>query len=289
MAAELWESADKVVKKLVIQAAAFSRKPTERAICHLIIENISVNNEPVKNLQERFQSEILDGSIEKVIVIGDANAEIDKQIERAIQMMMISEKSRITVLMPGEIIEEPISVQFEATLTKFEPFKPIWEWTPREKYDIAFKYKEAGVQLFKEDRCVDAFHKFSKACKLLITLEPIFDLELEQTLEDNINSLRLVLYNNMAGCQLNRKNYEHTISLCTKVLQKDGNNVKALYRRGIAHGNLKDIEKAAADLKQAVSLEPHNRAAKEQYQIYNAKVQEANQRFNNMVKKMFKT
>lgn len=287
--AEFWESPDKTVSKQVIKAANFSKKPTHRATCHLVIENICVNNEQVKNLREKFRSEILDGNTEKITVIGDANAGIDRQIERALQMMMISEKSLITVLMPGEIIEKPICIQFEAVLVKFEPFKPIWEWTAEEKYNIALKYKETGVRLFKDERYVDAFHKFSVACKILITLEPIPDLELEKTLEDNINNLRLVLYNNMAGCQLNCKNFEHTISLCSKVLQKDENNVKALYRRGVAYGSLKNIEKAADDLRQAVSLEPLNHAAKKQYEIYNMKVQEANQRYDNMVRKMFKT
>lgn len=287
---ETWESADKVVKKdVLIKSIEFSKKPTECASCEVVIENIHVDNASVEDLKKTFNSNILDGTIKKILIIGEANCEIDRQIERAIQMMMVFEKSLVTLTISLEGIDQPLTIKFEITLNKVQPYKPIWEWTPEEKYSIALKYKESGVCLFKESRWVDAFHKFSKACKILITLEPISDLELDTKLESDINNLRLVLYNNMAGCQLNRKNYEYTIDLCTKILNKDGSNVKALYRRGVAHGNLRDLEKAVDDLKTVVTLEPQNRTAKEQYLLYNAKLQEANQKFEKMVRRMFKT
>ncbi|XP_076234193.1 tetratricopeptide repeat protein 9C [Calliopsis andreniformis] len=289
MLLETWESVDKIVRKDVIEFGPFSKKPTECASCEVVIANIHSPHVCVEDLKNKFHSNILDNVTEKTLIIGEANCEIDRQIERALQMMMILEKSSITLHLTLEGVDQPVEIRFEVTLVKVKPHKPMWEWTPEEKYAIALKYKETGVCLFKESRWVDAFHKFSKACKILITLEPIPDLELDAKLESNINNLRLVLYNNMAGCQLNRKNYEHTISLCTKVLNKENNNVKALYRRGVAHGSLRDFEKAVADLMIVVTLEPHNRAAKEQFLIYNVKLQEATQKFEDMVRRMFKT
>ncbi|XP_076289092.1 tetratricopeptide repeat protein 9C [Lasioglossum baleicum] len=280
-------SADKKVTTNVIQPGQYSKKATECANCEVFIENIQVSNASIKDLGEKYNSVILDGTSKKSLVIGEANCEIDRQIERTIQMMNIGEKREITL----DIVEDvdlPLVIKFEVTLLGIVLFDPIWVWTPQTKYSVALKYKETGVRLFKEHRLIDAFHKFSKACKILITLEPISDLELEKSLENDINHLRLVLYNNMAGCQLNRKNYEHTITLCTKILSKESNNIKALYRRGVAYGNLKDVEKAVADLENAVSLEPNNRAAKEQLAIYDAQLQEANKKFGNMMRRMFK-
>ncbi|XP_076749542.1 tetratricopeptide repeat protein 9C [Xylocopa sonorina] len=288
MLLETWESADKVVKKHIMKPGIFSKKPTERASCEVVIENIDVVNTSVQDLKRKFNSEILDGISKKTLIIGEANCEVDRQVERAVQMMMILEKSLITINILLEDIHECLVIEFEITLIKMHPHDPIWEWTPEEKYAVALKYKEAGVILYKDCRCIDAFHRFSKACKILITLEPIQDLELNRELENNINNLRLVLYNNMAGCQLNRKNYEHAVSLCNKILNKEDNNVKALYRRGVAHGNLKDLEKAVADLKKAANLEPHNQTIKDQFLIYNGKLQEANQKFECMVRRMFK-
>ncbi|XP_033336210.2 tetratricopeptide repeat protein 9C [Megalopta genalis] len=285
MVLETWVSADKKVTTNVIESGRYSKKASECANCEVIIEKIQVTNASIEDLKEKYNSVILDGITKKSLVIGEANCEIDRLIERAIQMMNICEKREVTL----DITEDAdLVIKFEITLTNMLSYKPIWEWNPETKYSVALKYKETGVNLFKEHRWVDAFHKFSKACKILITLEPISDLELEKSLEHDINNLRLVLYNNMAGCQLKRKNYEYTISLCTKILSKESNNVKALYRRGVAYGNLNNVENAVADLRNAVSLEPGNRAAKEQFLIYDAKLQEANQKFQDMVRRMFK-
>ncbi|XP_076645109.1 tetratricopeptide repeat protein 9C [Halictus rubicundus] len=288
MVFKTWISADKKVTTNVIKPGyQYSKKATERANYSVFIENIQVANTAIEDLGEKYNSVILDGICDKSLYIGEANCEIDRQIERVIQMMNIGEKREVTLDIV-EDVDQPLVIKFEVTLLDILWHEPIWVWTPQIKYSIALKYKETGVHLFKEHRIIDAFHKFSKACKILITLEPISDLELEKSLENDINNLRLVLYNNMAECHLNRKNYEHTISLCTKILSQENNNIKALYRRGVAYGNLKDVEKAVADLENAVSLEPNNRAVKEQLAIYNAQLQEANKKFEDMMKRMFK-
>lgn len=283
-----WESRDKTVKKEVLKKGIFSKKPTERSECHILIEDVEVCGTNIIGLKNELRTEILD-SDEKTIIIGDANSEIDRKIERGIQMMMIEEQSLFTIRVSALSKDsDDIVVRFSITLKSFKPFKHIWEWIPEEKYEIALKYKESGVSLYKESRYVDAFHKFSKACKILITLEPIADLELNKSLENNINTLRLILYNNLAGCHLARENWEYVIELCNKILAKDENNVKALYRRGVAFGKLGNIEKAVPDLKKVITLEPNNTAAKEKFVIYNKKLQEANQKCNEMVKRMFK-
>lgn len=289
-----WESADKTVRKTVIKMNKYGpwediSTAIEGSMVQLEIEATCLNGVSVRDLKDEFGSKILDGSSEKVLVIGESCCELDRQIERAIQMMYPTEKSQITVFMRTETTEQQVSISFIATLMHLKPFKPIWEWTPEEKYQIALNYKEMGVTLYKETKFVDAFHKFSRACKIIITLEPIGDLDLGKEAEQKLSDLRLILYNNMAGCQLNCKNNEYVVSLCDKVLNKDENNVKALYRRGMAYGNLNNVEKAFADFKHILTLQPQNARAKEQYKIYNVKVQEANQKCNDMVKRMFKT
>lgn len=289
MLLKTWESVDKMVRKDVIKCGQFGGKPTERANCEIVVENINVVNATVPDLVQKYNSEILNGIHERSLIIGEANCEIDRQIERAIQMMMPFETSSVTLNVSLEGTNGRVIIKFEISLNEMQPHKPIWEWTPEEKYLIASEYKEIGVQLFKDGRYIDAFHRFSKACKILITLEPICDLELDEKLVIDINDLRLILYNNMAGCQLNRKNYEYTISLCNKILEKECYNVKALYRRGVAHGRLKDLEKAVDDLKNAIALEPHNVAVKEQFVAYNVRLQDANKKCDDMVRRMFKT
>lgn len=293
---QFWESADKSIKKNVLKPGiVYVKKPTECSTCTVTVDEINVTGASEGDLREKYYSTILDGEREKTVIVGEASSEIDEKVERAICMMNINERSLVTVAVSLKhtdesiVSDECIIVKFEITLTHCERHKSIWEWSAEEKYEIAMRYKGQGTELFKDSRIVDAFRKFSKACKLLITLEPIKDLELDKQLEDNINDLRFALYNNMAICQLKQKNYQHVITLCTKVLDKDRNNVKALYRRGVAYGKMGDNEKAIADLKVVLTLESGNHSAKEQFDVYNTRLQESIQRNKDMLRRMFKT
>ncbi|XP_033216691.1 peptidyl-prolyl cis-trans isomerase FKBP4 [Belonocnema kinseyi] len=286
-----WESEDKLVSKEILEKESFTKKPTERAVCRIKIANVSLTRITIADLKKELHSDILDGSPEKILTLGNACTKLDREIERAIKTMFIKEKSLITIRLPSvaEIGNEDVLVKFEMTLDSFETFKPVWNWNPNEKYEIALEYKETGVSLFKSARYKHAFFMFSKACKILITLEPLSALELAENLLKNIGDLRIVLYNNMAECHLNRKNYEHAISLCCKVLERDENNVKALYRRGVAYGNLKNFEKALEDFKKVLIIEPKNSLAKEKFILYNEQYQLENKRYEKIVKRMFGT
>lgn len=173
-----WQSADKIVTKEILTKKDFTDKPTERALCELKIDNIDETYLKIDELILKYPSDIIYGASEKEWILGDACTELDRQIERAISTMFINETSLITVRINSEknaTIDEIQNIKFQLTLIKFLPFKPIWQWTPEEKYEIALKYKERGIQIFQKTHYVDAFHKFSKACKILITLEPIID------------------------------------------------------------------------------------------------------------------
>lgn len=290
----VWESANKLIKKKVLKSGNFSSsKPTELAICTIHVRNPTSLNLSYKQIKDDLHSDIVEEDEKKVIVIGDACSDTDRYLEIAIQTMFHNEQSLITVQIPDHSSKdkEPAVLSLEVTLEDVKLYKPIWEWNAEEKYKTALKYKEKGVELFKINRQIDAFHKFSKACKILITMEPLemdsVDDERKQLFK-NISDLKLTLYNNMAECQLVRKNYEHVLTLCSKVLDKEENNVKALYRRGVAHGSLKDYEKAIVDLKIVISLIPDDKRAREKFNFYNEKWCASVQNYENMIRKMFK-
>lgn len=282
---EKWQSADKTVTKELLEMKDFTDKPTERAVCQIKIGKIDEAQFTVDELENKFPSDIIYGPKEKTWTLGDSCTELDRQIERAIPMMFMNETSLITVKLSSNDNENII--KFELTLLNFIPFDYIWKWSPEEKYQISLKYKERGVELFRDTRYVDAFHKFSKACKILITLEPINDLRLEENLLKNIQNLRIVLYNNIAECHMHRGNYEHVITLCGQVLDRDENNVKALYRRGVAYGNLSNFEKALEDLRKALKIEPNNSLVKTKFNLYNQQFRIESRKYEEIVKRMF--
>uniref|UniRef100_A0A6V7KV69 BDBT FKBP like N-terminal domain-containing protein n=1 Tax=Bracon brevicornis TaxID=1563983 RepID=A0A6V7KV69_9HYME len=286
-----YENPDGTVRKEVLTHGKIVNKPMEGSICYLTIKNLEVvppNSLDVMTLN----SGILIGRSEVCFTVDETLSEVDQQIEKAIRWMGEGEVAAISINLPSLPRNEEfhVTIKFIATLTKIIPFKPMWEWTPEEKYERSLRYKEIAVCLINAGRIKDAFHRFSKACKIIISMEPIDpDLELPEELLKKIQVLRTSLYNNMAMCQLKYDNYEHAIDLCTKVLQRDENNVKALYRRGCAYGGLKNLEKAVADFQRAVEIEPNNTAAKEKLRIYGEKWRIMKKESNDMVKRMFKS
>lgn len=64
---------------------------------------------------------------------------------------------------------------------------------------------------------------------------------------------------NNAACKLKLKDYKQTVKLCTKVLDADSKNVKALYRRAQAYIQLVDLDLAEMDIRKALEIDPKNR------------------------------
>ena len=64
---------------------------------------------------------------------------------------------------------------------------------------------------------------------------------------------------NNAACKLKLRDYKQAVKLCTKVLDADGKNVKALYRRAQAYIQLVDLDLAEMDIKKALEIDPDNR------------------------------
>ena len=70
------------------------------------------------------------------------------------------------------------------------------------------------------------------------------------------------IYGNLAAVASSMKDWPACVEQCDKVLRKDSNNVKALYRKGVALGRTKDFDEAISCLKKAVSLDATNVASK---------------------------
>lgn len=64
---------------------------------------------------------------------------------------------------------------------------------------------------------------------------------------------------NNAACKLKLRDYKQVVKLCTKVLDADSKNVKALYRRVQAYIQLVDLDLAEMDIKKALEIDPDNR------------------------------
>lgn len=86
-----------------------------------------------------------------------------------------------------------------------------------------------------------------------------YDSSFSEEEKQQAKVLKVTCNLNNAACKLKLKEYKQAEKLCTKVLEIDGRNVKALYRRAQAYIQLVDLDLAEVDIKKALEIDPDNR------------------------------
>ena len=99
--------------------------------------------------------------------------------------------------------------------------------------------------------------------------------EEQKTADEMIISLNL---NAAQGC-ISEKKYAESIKYTTVVLTKESSNVKALFRRGTAHLNMGNFDKAKNDLVAAYKLDSKNVEVLKSIELLKQKVIDANLSF----------
>lgn len=132
----------------------------------------------------------------------------------------------------------------------------------------------------QEGKIEDAKENYSNGIKRLI---PVLDASKDEV----INSLKLVLYLNLAACQMKLKQYENVIENCTKALNINNTNTKALYRRSMALTEVNRFEQAYKDAKQGLLIEENNQAFKGQLLEIQRRTKIETDKYKKMVKNCF--
>ncbi|KAI8831089.1 hypothetical protein BC829DRAFT_377733 [Chytridium lagenaria] len=135
--------------------------------------------------------------------------------------------------------------------------------TTLEKVEKGKTEKDLGNEAFKKGELPLAIRHYYNAILYLKGLDNGHlksfvggQQDLEESLKNEIKATINTCHTNMAACHLKAGNWEKAIKACDsvcKVLQRQG---KALFRRGKANLELKNIDRAEADLKKAMEIEP---------------------------------
>ncbi|KAL7209376.1 hypothetical protein ACSBR1_030998 [Camellia fascicularis] len=185
------------------------------------------------------------------------------------------------------VIPANSTVYYEIEMVSFVKEKESWEMSTQEKVEAAGKKKEEGNALFKAGKYERASKRYEKAVKFVEYDSTYSDEEKQQA-----KVLKVTCNLNNAACKLKLKDYKQAEKLCTKVLEIDGRNVKALYRRAQAYIQLVDLDLAEIDIKKALEIDPDNRDVKLEYKILKEKIKEYNKKdaqfYGNMFAKMNK-
>ncbi|GLH11281.1 FK506-binding protein 59 [Gryllus bimaculatus] len=281
-----------VIHKRIIQEGAWGSKATENATVKIVINDVTCTGVPLQSLQESTAiSQLLDPSFNGSFKVGDVDSVIDKSLETCVQSMLVGETSSFNIKLPSisnlkqeECSVFPYVIQCSIKLEDLTNDTPIYMWTIEKIHDLALKHKTEGVKLFNSGRKIESFLRFSKSFKILNIIK--VTSEKNKDSEDFL-SLRIALLNNMANCQLEFQNYIHAITLCSKVLILDPNNIKSLYRRSVAYMNIKKLDEAKDDLQKILQIEPCNAIAKEKYSDLKIIMKEKDANYAAVIKKMF--
>ncbi|KAJ6729029.1 PEPTIDYL-PROLYL CIS-TRANS ISOMERASE [Salix viminalis] len=176
---------------------------------------------------------------------------------------------------------------YEIELVSFDKEKESWDMSTDEKIEAAGKKKEEGNVLFKARKYAKASKRYEKAVKYIE-----YDSSFSEEEKKQAKALKVACNLNDAACKLKLKDYKQAEKLCTKVLELESRNVKALYRRAQAYIQLADLDLAEFDIKKALEIDPENRDVKLEYKTLKEKMKEFNKKeakfYGNMFAKMSK-
>ncbi|DBA01693.1 TPA: hypothetical protein N0F65_010344 [Lagenidium giganteum] len=124
-----------------------------------------------------------------------------------------------------------------------------------ERMRLVTKNKDEGNELFRDGNHQHAALRYIKA---LQHASKFFDLN--EADKEEVNKLRVSLYLNLAQCYIKMQLWSKVIANCRDAILLDPTNPKAYYRRAFAYEKENDIEKAAQDIKSALSYAPEDKA-----------------------------
>ena len=134
--------------------------------------------------------------------------------------------------------------------------------------------------IFLQDTKVpEALEHYSNGLKMLI---PAYQPPTE--LNDAVLLLKQSFYLNISACQLKSERFEYAAKNCTKALEIDPENVKALYRRSIAFTELNELENAKKDIEMGLKIDSDNIALKNHLQQIEIKVKEQDKKMGKVMK-----
>lgn len=125
-----------------------------------------------------------------------------------------------------------------------------------EALEKATAFKETGNAKFKAKDTLAARIAWADALKELEDYK-ILDTK-------DVNDLLISLHGNLSMVFIKEEDWTKAIANANKVLTYDSKNVKALFRRGVAHHKSADYIAAKSDLTSCLELDPNNSAAKKE-------------------------
>lgn len=128
-------------------------------------------------------------------------------------------------------------------------------------------------------------HLFNLIRQALGYLADLYDVS--PTEQEEVNALKLPCHLNIALCCAKINRHKQAIENCTKALEIEKANVKALFRRAQCYAQEAKLVEAKADLEAALTVEPANGAVKKELAVVERKIQLQKEKEKKLYAKMF--
>lgn len=152
------------------------------------------------------------------------------------------------------------TLRFEIELFSWkEARKEKWEMSNTEKLDEATKYKAKGTDEFKAGRFDEAQMWYHDGADLLDDE----DFEAPEGRAEEAKTLLTSCQLNEAQMFIKQQEWQSAAEVCSSVLKREPENVKALFRRGTALSKDSDFSAAKADLVAASKLDPKSKEVRD--------------------------
>ncbi|OIW01302.1 hypothetical protein TanjilG_10463 [Lupinus angustifolius] len=279
----------KVLKKILKEGEGYER-PNEGAIVKLKLTGklqdgtvfLRKGHDDEENLFEfkTDEEQVIDGLDRAVVTMKKGEVAL-LTIAPEYAFGLSESQQELAVVPPNS------TVYYEVEVVSFEKEKESWDMNTEEKIEAAGKKKEEGNALFKAGKYARASKRYDKAVKFID-----YDSSFSEEEKKQSKALKVASNLNNAASKLKLKEYKEAEKLCTKVLDLESTNVKALYRRAQAYMHLADLDLAEFDIKKALEIDPNNRDVKVEYKTLKEKQKEYNKKeakfYGNMFNKLTK-
>lgn len=221
------------------------------------------------------------------------NDEVVPGLDLALRKMKKSETALITIkpeqAFGSVAVEKSLAtvpanstVVYEVELVSFDAEKSTYAMSAAEKLESAEAKKADGNALFKIGKLSKALKRYTKG---ISALDSDHDFSTEQ--KTQAKTLKIALQVNQAAVNLKLKDYTAVKECCSKALELESQNIKALFRRAQAFVALGDIDDAEKDLKKIIEIDPQNRDARAEFKKVKAAQKEAFKKESKIYGNMF--
>ena len=174
------------------------------------------------------------------------------------------------------------TLQYEVELLSFEKGVETWQLSDEQKIEWMESWKDKANASYNADDTARAVRKYLKVLGCFQ-----FDSHLSAEQRQRVFELKVACHANMAMARSREGRASDVFKHCNEALRMNPRHVKTLFRRGVAYANMHDDDNALADLTQALSLEPANKAIEVELRAVQQRLEAARRREQQAFKGMF--